>query len=46
LNHFHKAVSEYTLIVSFNVVHLYTNIQNDYGIEVIKWLENFTGQLL
>lgn len=34
------------LIVSFDVVNLYTNNSHDYIIEAIKlWLENFTDEL-
>lgn len=42
LNHLPKFVSEETILVSFDVINLYTNIPHDFGIEAISyWLETF-----
>ncbi|XP_029648933.1 uncharacterized protein LOC115222773 [Octopus sinensis] len=37
LNHLPETVKEGTLLVSFDVVNLYTNIPHDYGIEAITF---------
>ncbi|XP_029639540.1 uncharacterized protein LOC115214481 [Octopus sinensis] len=46
LNHLPKTVKEGTLLVSFDVVNLYTNIPHDYGIEATTfWLEKFPEEI-
>ena len=41
LNHLPKTVSENTLIVSFDVVSLYTNIPHNFGLEAISyWIDH------
>ncbi|XP_029652808.1 uncharacterized protein LOC115225974 [Octopus sinensis] len=45
-NHFPKTVKEGTLLVSFDVVNLYTNTPHDYGIEAITfWLEKYPEEI-
>ncbi|CAC5356903.1 unnamed protein product [Mytilus coruscus] len=46
LNHFPNNVEENTIIVSFDVVSLYTNIPHKYGIEAINyWIEKYKTEL-
>ncbi|XP_029646732.1 uncharacterized protein LOC115220725 [Octopus sinensis] len=46
LNHLLKTVKDRTLLVSFNMVNLYTNIPHDYGIEAITfWLEKYPEEI-
>ncbi|XP_029654788.1 uncharacterized protein LOC115228323 [Octopus sinensis] len=44
-NHLPNTVKEGTLLVSFDVVNLYTNIPHDYGIEAVteKYAEEISG---
>ncbi|XP_036357571.1 uncharacterized protein LOC118762697 [Octopus sinensis] len=43
LNYLPNTINEGTLLVSFDVVNLYTNIPHDYGIEAITfWLEKYS----
>lgn len=46
LNHLPVTVNLETIIVSFDVVNLYTNIPHDYGLEAIAyWLDNYNELL-
>ncbi|CAC5415568.1 unnamed protein product [Mytilus coruscus] len=46
LNHLPNNVEENTIIVSFDVVSLYTNIPHKYGIEAINyWIEKYKTEL-
>ncbi|XP_014779461.1 uncharacterized protein LOC106875729 [Octopus bimaculoides] len=46
LNHLPKTVNEKTLLVSFDVVNLYSNIPHILGIETITfWLNNYSFEL-
>ncbi|XP_029653875.1 uncharacterized protein LOC115227088, partial [Octopus sinensis] len=44
--HLPKAIKEEALLVSFDLINLYTNIPHDYGIKAIKfWLEKYSEVL-
>lgn len=46
LNHIPNEISENTLLVSFDVVSLYTSIPHDLGLEAIGyWLDNYSTSL-
>ncbi|XP_036362142.1 uncharacterized protein LOC118765009 [Octopus sinensis] len=46
LNHLPKTVNEKTLLVSFDVINLYSNIPHTLGIEAITfWLNNYSFEL-
>lgn len=46
LNHLPETVDKNTIIVSFDVVNLYTNIPHDFGIQAITyWIETYQHEL-
>jgi hypothetical protein len=46
LNTFRKKVKENTLLVSFDVTSLYTNIPHDLGLEAVQfWTEKFPTEI-
>lgn len=47
LNYIPNEVSDETLLVSFDVVNLYTNIPHELGLEALEyWLDNYTTELV
>ena len=46
MNHIPKEVDKNTILVTFDVVNLYTSIPHDLGLESVKyWLENYSTSL-